>query len=227
MCCHCYHPLYWNHHEQGVSTGGGSTFFYGVKKCCHHHFPSIFYSQTDKKRGLYFGYTFLLAQHIHRMRMLSFFVQSLLLIPSLQLVGRRSARHPQPFRIGQTCNGTVFFQISLQQRPTLLLLRFFTVGKKPNSARRMSVSCRTRFTSSGTGRKFTFFILTDAARISFRSVTSREDKAREKRTQAVQPHIFFLAANGIQPYRPPPVALPPHSPPNMRYAWTTPSLCDR
>ena len=98
-------------------------FFMG-KKCCHHHFPSIFIPKRIKK-GLYFGYTFLLAQHIHRMRMLSFFVQSLLLIPSLQLVGRRSARHPQPFRIGQTCNGTVFFQISLQQRPTLLLATLF------------------------------------------------------------------------------------------------------
>ena len=152
--------------------------FLWVKKCCHHHFPSIFIPKRIKK-GLYFGYTFLLAQHIHRMRMLSFFVQSLLLIPSLQFVSSRGTRHSQPFRISQTCNGTVFFQISLQQRPTLLLLRFFTVGRKPNSARRMSVSCRTRFTSSGTGRKFTFFILTDAARISFRSVTSREDKARE------------------------------------------------
>lgn len=224
MCCHCYHPLYWNHHEQGVSTGGGSTFFMG-KKCCHHHFPSLFIPKRIKK-GLYFGYTFLPAQHIHRMRMLSFFVQSLLLIPSLQLVGRRSARHPQPFRIGQTCNGTVFFQISLQQRPTLLLATLFTVGKKPNSARRMSVSCRTRFTSSGTGRKFTFFILTDAARISFRSVTSREDKARENVPRPSN-RTFFPCRNGIQPYRPPPVALPPHSPPNMRYAWTTPSLCDR
>ena len=31
-CYHCYHPYYWNHHEQGVLQGGGSTFFYAEKR---------------------------------------------------------------------------------------------------------------------------------------------------------------------------------------------------
>lgn len=201
-------------------------FFMG-KKCCHHHFPSIFIPKRIKK-GLYFGYTFLLAQHIHRMRMLSFFVQSLLLIPSLQLVGRRSARHPQPFRIGQTCNGTVFFQISLQQRSTLLLATLFHRRQEAELGTE-DVCFLPHPLHQFRHRTEVHLLYPHGCRTYLLPVCHlTRGQGKRKRTQAVQPHIFSLPQMGYNHiYRPPPVALPPHSPPNMRYAWTTPSLCDR
>ncbi|EOS09054.1 hypothetical protein [Phocaeicola sartorii] len=48
-CCHCYHPFYRNHHEQGNPEGGGSTFFYVRKRPAATTFTS-FLSQNEEKK---------------------------------------------------------------------------------------------------------------------------------------------------------------------------------
>ena len=126
----------------------------------------------------------------------SLFVQSLLFVPTLQLISSRGARHPQAFRINQTCNGTVFLQISFQQFPTLLFSILLPRRQEAELGTK-DIRIQTYPLDLLRYRTEVHFLYPHGCRTYLFPVCHlTRGQGKRKRTPAVQPHIFSLPQMG-------------------------------
>jgi export-related chaperone CsaA len=114
------------------------------------------------------------------------------------LVGRQivAVVNFPPKQIGQTCNGTVFFQISLQQRPTLLLATLFHRRQEAELGTE-DVCFLPHPLHQFRHRTEVHLLYPHGCRTYLLPVCHlTRGQGKRKRTQAVQPHIFSLPQMG-------------------------------